>query len=218
MEVGLKLPVGAVTPRRGPGYLHLRLVPLVIHLDILQLLQPPLQLVPGLAPLPQLVQQHVARVHPLIDFGLELLPGHLDGHARVRQARRRAHWAPVGEGGPAWKTPLKAEPGTLGRCSRALSLPWQDGVWESFVLGRWLGYGRGGHLLMAAAGRAEGLCLMQPRGWASIKLIGAPDADAGGERWHRSVPVRGPRAKAAPQGHRFYLHGLITRSQPWDRQ
>lgn len=137
--VGLKPPAGAATPGRGPEYLPLRLVPLVTRLGILQLLQPPLQLVHGLAPLPQLVQQHVAGIHLVIDFGPELLLGHLDGHASVRQAGGRAHWAPAGEGGPAWKTPPKVEPGTLGRCSGTSSLPWQDGVWESFALGDWLG-------------------------------------------------------------------------------
>lgn len=137
--VGLKLPAGAATPGRGPGYLHLRLVLLVIHLGILQLLQLPLQLVPGSAPLPQLVQQHVARVHPVIDFSPELLLGHLDGHANILQAGGRSCWAPMGQGGPAWKTPPKAELGMLGCCSRTSSLPFQDRVWESFALGGWWG-------------------------------------------------------------------------------
>lgn len=101
MEVGLKPPAGAATPGRGPGYLQLRLVPLVIHLGILQLLQPSLQLVLGSAPLPHLVQQHVACVRSAKDVSPELLLGHLDGHVRVRQAGGRTRWASAGEGGPA---------------------------------------------------------------------------------------------------------------------
>jgi len=39
---------------------------------------------------------------------------------------------------------------TRGRCSGTWALPWHDGIWQSFALGGWLGYGRGA----AADGRA----------------------------------------------------------------
>lgn len=84
--------MGFGTPGRAPGYLQLWLLPLRIRLSILQLLQVPLVLVPGLAPLFQLVQQHVTHLHLLMDFGLDLLYDHLDGYETIFQAgccRRR---------------------------------------------------------------------------------------------------------------------------------
>ena len=109
---GLEPSAGAASPGGGPRYLRLCLLPLVRHRSILQLLQPPLQLLPHLSPLPHLAQQHVAGVHPFLGVGLELLLGHLDGHASIQQAGGRACWAPAAQGGPACKTAPRVELGT----------------------------------------------------------------------------------------------------------
>lgn len=125
---GLKPCVTAVTPGRGPGYLHLLLVPLHFHLLLtLQLLQPPLELVPGLAPLPHLIKQQVGGVHLLVDFSLELLLGCLEGHASIHQAGGRARWALAGAGGPAWKNSPQGRAGDAGKLIWDIMTPWQDG-------------------------------------------------------------------------------------------
>lgn len=104
---GLKPPMGVDTPGRAPGYLQLWLLPLRIRPSILQLLQALLALIPGLAPLPQLVQQHVTHLHLLMDFGLDLLYDHLMG------MRPFSRLDAAGEGGAALKAPPKVGLGTL---------------------------------------------------------------------------------------------------------
>lgn len=98
-------------------YLHLLLVLLVIDPDVQQLLQPPLQHIPGLAPLPHLVQQCIAGVHPVKDAASELLSGPLGGHAGARgldlpEPHSRAEpeaWGQWDTG--TWPVPGRAERG-----------------------------------------------------------------------------------------------------------
>lgn len=103
-------------------YLHLLLEPLVSDPLIQQLLQPPLQHIPGLAPLLDLVQQRIAGVHLVEDAAPELLLGSLDGHVGVCGLDLpEPHCRAEPEAWGCWDTETWSVP---GRAERGRALPW----------------------------------------------------------------------------------------------